>query len=286
MRLSRDEVSAITAAAARVFGPTATVRLFGSRVDDSLGGGDIDLYVEVDAAGADVAGLAREWEFAHMIRDRIGDQKIDVLVHERGRPLRPIDRLADATGVLLDAAEPGSCVQLERPASNALEPVLMAASRDLLTESIAMAEAVAIRLRHSQQVLGAFLPTDAERFAALDLHQQMLTDAMLKQFESLQDIMQRRVFRAFLSVQNLTVRGLSHREIGMLVHRQGALRDLDCWRGLADLRNELAHDYPLDLDRRARCINRAYAAIGPLLEILDALKEDIARRSFLDPDTV
>jgi hypothetical protein len=221
-----------------------------------------------------------------MIQDRIGDQKIDVLVHERGCPLRPIDRLADATGVLLDAAEPASCVQAKRPASNALEPVLMAASRDLLTESIAMAEAVAARLRHSRQVLGAFLPTDAERFAALSLHQQMLIDTMLKQFESLQDIMQRRVFRAFLSVQNLTVRGMSHREIAIFVHEQGALRDLDCWRHLADLRNELAHDYPLDLERRARCVNQAYAAIDSLLQTLDALKEDIARKSFLDPDTV
>ena len=40
------------------------------------------------------------------------------------------------------------------------------------------------------------------------------------------------------------------------------------WRRLNDLRNRLAHEYPLDRARQTLLVNDAFAAIGPLLEIL------------------
>jgi predicted nucleotidyltransferase len=46
MRLSAHERDVIREAAAEVFGPDVRVMLFGSRVDDSRRGGDIDLFVE------------------------------------------------------------------------------------------------------------------------------------------------------------------------------------------------------------------------------------------------
>lgn len=46
MRLSEHERNVIRKAAAEVFGPDVRVMLFGSRVDDSRRGGDIDLFVE------------------------------------------------------------------------------------------------------------------------------------------------------------------------------------------------------------------------------------------------
>ena len=48
MRLEPEEVAAIKAAARHAFGADAVVRLFGSRVDDSLRGGDIDARIELD----------------------------------------------------------------------------------------------------------------------------------------------------------------------------------------------------------------------------------------------
>lgn len=98
MRLQPEEVSAIKESAAAVFGEAATVRLFGSRADDSRRGGDIDLHVEVPP------GRARWADEAAMIlriQDAIGEQRIDVVLHERGAPLRPIDRIALDTGVVL-----------------------------------------------------------------------------------------------------------------------------------------------------------------------------------------
>jgi hypothetical protein len=37
-------------------------------------------------------------------------------------------------------------------------------------------------------------------------------------------------------------------------------------------------DYPLDFDRQAGCLNHAYAAIAPLIDTLDEVKDFVARR--------
>lgn len=46
MRLSQPQVDVICASAVKIFGRSARVWLFGSRVDEKSKGGDIDLYIK------------------------------------------------------------------------------------------------------------------------------------------------------------------------------------------------------------------------------------------------
>lgn len=100
MRLRSDQVDAIAAAAAEVFGDDAQVWLFGSRVDDSRHGGDIDLYVETGPLSVQdqVRLKSRLWV---KLQRLLGERKIDIVTHARGTPMRPIDQQARATGVRL-----------------------------------------------------------------------------------------------------------------------------------------------------------------------------------------
>jgi hypothetical protein len=98
MRLTPHEVAAIKAAARETFGETAVVRLFGSRVDDSLRGGDIDLHFEVDDGQQDYRHAADfKWKLFHQIEER----KVDLVFHVRGRPMRSIDTAAFQQGIPL-----------------------------------------------------------------------------------------------------------------------------------------------------------------------------------------
>ena len=99
MRLRDKDRRTIKDSAREVFGEGAVVRLFGSRVDDTLKGGDIDLHVEIDAL-PDGTGRLRT-QFWSILQDRLGEQPIDVVVSERGQPTRPIERIAYSEGVEL-----------------------------------------------------------------------------------------------------------------------------------------------------------------------------------------
>ena len=99
MRLTAEQRSAIVEETARAFGPTASVRLFGSRVDDAARGGDIDLHVEAEGSPAEL--LERELALYARLLRRLGDRRIDIVVLPRGAALRPIDERARHNGILL-----------------------------------------------------------------------------------------------------------------------------------------------------------------------------------------
>jgi uncharacterized protein len=98
MRLTPEYVRAIKSAATEVFGANAVVRLFGSRVDDRLRGGDIDLHIEVDAVG-------NEWQQRSRFEDRLFEmiepQKVDVVLTTRGITPRAFERIAYRDGIVL-----------------------------------------------------------------------------------------------------------------------------------------------------------------------------------------
>lgn len=99
MRLRDKDRETIKSTAREVFGQTVVVRLFGSRVDDTLKGGDIDLHVEIDPA-LDQTGRLRS-RFWSLLQDRLGEQKIDIVVTERGLATHPIERIAYREGIPL-----------------------------------------------------------------------------------------------------------------------------------------------------------------------------------------
>ena len=99
MRLTPEEIAAIKATAAEAFGVDAVVRLFGSRVDDALEGGDVDLHVEVSSS-PDCA--QRRWIMQRHLWSALPDHdKVDLLVSERGGVPRGFERIAYRDGVVL-----------------------------------------------------------------------------------------------------------------------------------------------------------------------------------------
>ncbi len=99
MRLTPEQVTIIRDTACEVFGSDARVWLFGSRVDDTRRGGDIDLYVEVPHPVRDaVRRHARLWA---LLQAQLGEQRIDIVVRAADTSPQPIHEIARLTGVPL-----------------------------------------------------------------------------------------------------------------------------------------------------------------------------------------
>ncbi|MCK5523971.1 MAG: hypothetical protein KAI83_12635 [Thiomargarita sp.] len=97
MRLSQNQISAILKAKESFF-PHSKIYLFGSRINDSRCGGDIDLYILSEKRVLD--GVKKRIDFLVMLKSLIGDQKIDVILADQSQN-RLIDKIVKKEGILL-----------------------------------------------------------------------------------------------------------------------------------------------------------------------------------------
>lgn len=81
MRLKNKEIEVIKEVARDVFGEKATVSLFGSRTNNYIRGGDIDLFIESNCQISREEQYSLKIKFLVQLKKHIGDQKIDVLIN-------------------------------------------------------------------------------------------------------------------------------------------------------------------------------------------------------------
>ena len=99
MRLSQADRDLIKTTVADRLGSKASVRLFGSRTDESRRGGDIDLFIETPEAVEGRLGL--ECALAVELERAFDGRRVDVVIAAPNLPKRPIDAIARSTGIML-----------------------------------------------------------------------------------------------------------------------------------------------------------------------------------------
>lgn len=99
MRLSPEAQQIIRQTTKEIFGEKASVSLFGSRTNDELKGGDIDLLVESDQEIKD--RQQKQLQLVARLQLRLGDQPIDVIVIDPSVNQKAIHQEATQTSVKL-----------------------------------------------------------------------------------------------------------------------------------------------------------------------------------------
>ncbi|MFK5974982.1 MAG: nucleotidyltransferase domain-containing protein [Sulfurovum sp.] len=98
MRLSTFCQNNIKDTFKEVFGD-GKIYLFGSRVDDSRRGGDIDLYIDIPNITSLDEIYDKKSQFRLKLYNKIGEQKIDIVVSKDKN--RSIEQEIIKTGILL-----------------------------------------------------------------------------------------------------------------------------------------------------------------------------------------
>ena len=99
MRLDDKTRKIIKSEVASQFGAEAIVRLFGSRVDDTQRGGDIDLLI--DPIHPLAHRIQAECCLSARLYIKLGGRKVDVLIKDPLKPLLPIHEQALRNGIIL-----------------------------------------------------------------------------------------------------------------------------------------------------------------------------------------
>ena len=99
MRITTSEQTAIVNITHKYFDKNAEVYLFGSRIDDSKKGGDIDLYIISKNKSNAEQLYNKKIKFLVDLNLAIGEQKIDVIIAKDKNRL--IEQEAIRTGIKL-----------------------------------------------------------------------------------------------------------------------------------------------------------------------------------------
>jgi len=99
MRITESEKLSIIDSFKSIF-KDSELYLFGSRVDDSKKGGDIDLYIKLKKPLDNLELVEKEAKFITTIQNNIGDQKIDLVINNNEENSL-IYKAAEETGIKL-----------------------------------------------------------------------------------------------------------------------------------------------------------------------------------------
>ena len=99
MRITSFQHKSIVDVITGVFGNSVRIMLFGSRVDDSARGGDIDLLVITDTPDRNL--VTKKIKALARLSLRLGEQKIDMILTDMKNDNRLIVKEALSKGVVL-----------------------------------------------------------------------------------------------------------------------------------------------------------------------------------------
>jgi predicted nucleotidyltransferase len=99
MRLTDHQIAAIRILAYQLAGTQSRVRVFGSRIDDTQQGGDLDLMLELPEPVENPAFLAAQ--LAAKVSRLMNGRKVDVLLSAPNLMRLPIHDVAFKEGIIL-----------------------------------------------------------------------------------------------------------------------------------------------------------------------------------------
>lgn len=99
MRLTDRQIQAILQLARQVAGSQTRVRIFGSRLDDTAHGGDLDLMLELTESVNNPALMAAQ--MSALVSRALRGRKVDVLLSAPNLMRLPIHEIAFKEGQLL-----------------------------------------------------------------------------------------------------------------------------------------------------------------------------------------
>ena len=99
MRLSTNYIDIIVKTAKQMLGEDVGIWLFGSRIDDTQKGGDIDLYLETNISLENRTATASR--YAARLQQQLGEQRFDILIVDPETPTQAIYSIAKKTGIRL-----------------------------------------------------------------------------------------------------------------------------------------------------------------------------------------
>ena len=129
-----------------------------------------------------------------------------------------------------------------------------------------------LRINEALEDLSSTLPLTTESYVQLCSEQIRCIDQFIFRFSKLQDAMGAKIFRYILEYLDEDVTSLPMRDILNRLEKYKFLPDANEWIYIRELRNEIAHDYPLMENDVVHILNELFSKVDIMYGIYDKLK--------------
>jgi len=246
MRLSTFEVKNIVDCAKEIYGESVKVYLFGSRVDDSKKGGDIDLYLQTD----DIEDLfEKKLFFLNSLEKKFGMQKFDIIISKDKN--RDIEKVALREGIELDI----DIIKLGKYIEECDKHIQ--------------------RINEAYSDLKDVFPITSNKYQNLTKDEVQALDQYLFRFSKLQDSLGDKVFKLLIKIYEQKDETISFIDILNRLEKYGFLSSAKEWMHLRKIRNEISHQYDDEPQEMAEALNSIWSQKEVIESVYKQLKERI-----------
>lgn len=128
------------------------------------------------------------------------------------------------------------------------------------------------RIDEALEAMHTDIPMSVDSYTNLDENQIRCMDQFIFRFSKLQDAMGAKIFRYVLEYLDEDVSALPMRDILNLLERYHFIDSADEWGYIRELRNEIAHDYPLMENDIVSVLNELISKVPMLKSIYKRMK--------------
>lgn len=225
MRLSVSEIETIVKLKNKYFGEMSKIYLFGSRVDDTKKGGDIDLYL-IPNNKEDLT--SKKIDFLVNLKNIIGEQKIDLLL----------------------AKENNRLIELEAKKGIELE-----LNKIKLQKYFNECDKHLQRIEEAYSDINPILPLTVQKYKILSKDEVQDIDQYLYRFSKLQDTLGQKIFKLILDMYEPRNEALPFLDILNHLEKLDFLDNTKEWMNLREKRNNIAHQYDDEPYEMTQAIN-------------------------------
>lgn len=136
---------------------------------------------------------------------------------------------------------------------------------DVLEEALRATALIARNFAESRTAVDRLLPVDEARLASLRRADRVEINAFLLEFLQLAGMLQDKVTRLILVALEQDLTQASRLDMRNMLEKVRALEPERAFGKIVDVRNRVAHDYPLQPARKAEMVNEAFERSGDLL---------------------
>ena len=214
MRLSLFEIGTIVTLKNKYFGEGAKIYLFGSRVENTKKGGDIDLYIEQNNRSDQDYNNKQKLIFE--LQNIIGEQKIDLVLSSDNTRLIEVEA---KKGIELDLNK----IKLQKY-FNECDKHLQ-------------------RIEEAYTDIKDSIPLTVQKYQTLSKDEVQDIDQYLYRFSKLQDTLGQKLFKLILDIYEPTNEAVPFLDILNKLEQLSFLDSAKEWVNLRDKRNKIAHQY-------------------------------------------